>query len=441
MYRKARLRLTAWYAAAFLAVLLVLGVGTYLGLVWAIDREVDASIRAVTEDWAASAPPLSTLQPLDLESHFEGAPSDVFLVVFRADGALVANPRGLEAEELLERGIVEVALAGHEVWDTLSPDHARLRVRATPLVQEGRVVGVVIGGRNLAGRDDSVRTLVAVLGVVAGGGLLLALAAGYALAGRALAPLRLAHERQRAFIGDASHELRSPVTLIRALAELLQRDDLTPDQRATATDLVAVADEAALLIDDLLALARLSEGDRADIPPGDATDLAVAAAVACDQMQSLLEAHDSEVGRHLEAAAAPLPAAEAVRIVRALLENVLSHTPPHTRVVVTTRSRAHRVELVVEDSGPGVPADSLDRIFERFTQLDTARTPGRREAEGTRQGGGAGLGLAIVRAIAERRGGSARASRSPLGGLRVEVSLPEASLARPEARAEVRARS
>lgn len=188
MYRRARLRLTIWYAAAFLVVLIVLGVGTYLGLVWAIDREVDASIEAVSDDWVAAAPPLGSLQPLDLEAHRDGAPSDVFLVVFRSDGALVANPRGLEAEELLESGVVEVALGGHDVWETLSRDGSRLRVRAAPLVQGGRVVGAVVAGRNLAGRDESVRTLVIVLGFVSGGGLLLALAAGYVLAGRALAP-------------------------------------------------------------------------------------------------------------------------------------------------------------------------------------------------------------------------------------------------------------
>jgi len=419
MYRRARLSLTAWYAAAFLAVLLMLGAGTYLGLVWAIDREVDASIRAVAEDWAASAPALDTLQPLDLEAHVDGAPSDVFLVVFRADGALVANPRGLEAEELLEEGMVDTALSGGEVWQTLSLDHARLRIRATALVEDRRVVGAVIAGRNLAGRDESVRTLVVVLGVVAGSGLLLALGAGYLLAGRALAPLRLAHERQRAFIGDASHELRSPVTLIRALAELLERDRLTPDQRATATELVSVADEASGLIDDLLALARLSEEEPHSLA-APACDLAEAARAAREQMQPLLDAHGSAVDCRLDAAPAAATDAEAARVVRALLENVVAHTPPGTRAVLATRSNPAEAHLTIEDDGPGVPDGELGRIFERFTQLDQARTPGR--------GGGAGLGLAIVRAIAERRGGRVAASRSSLGGLRIEVTLPRARL-------------
>ncbi|MGE0133712.1 MAG: sensor histidine kinase [Dehalococcoidia bacterium] len=420
MYRRARLHLTAWYAAAFLAVLLALGAGTYFGLVWAIDREVDASIRAVADDWAASAPPLQTLQPLDLEAHSDGVPSEVFLVVFRSDGALVANPRGLEAEELIEAGTVERALAGRETWETLSHDHARLRVRATPLRQGGTTVGAVIAGRNLDGRDQSVRTLVAVLGVVAGTGLLLAVGAGYLLAGRALAPLRLAHERQRAFIGDASHELRSPVTLIRALAELLQRGDLPADQRATASDLVAVADEASELIDDLLALARVSEEAQPAAAPV-TVDLGRAAALACEQMAPLLEAHRTTVERRLAAAPAALAAAEAMRIARALLENVVTHTPPGTRVILTTGVAGHEARLAVEDDGPGVPPGDLDRIFERFTQLDAARTPG--------EAGGAGLGLAIVRGIAERRGGRATASASSLGGLRVEVTLPRAASA------------
>lgn len=416
MYGRARLRLTLWYMASSLLVLLLLGAGTYFGLVWALDRELDASIRAVVDDWSATAPPVASLQPLDLEAHVEGAPSDVFLVVFRADGALVANPRGVEAEDLVDNGVVRSALAGHEVWGTVSIEHARLRVRGAPLIEDGRVAGVVIGGRNLAGRDESVRTLVFVLGLVAGAGLVAATAAGYVLAGRALSPLRQAHERQRAFVGDASHELRSPLTLIRALAEVLERDpDLPAGAHATARDLVTATDEASALVGDLLALARMSDAP-ARAEDMDVTDLAEAARAALDQVRPGLEEHGSEVTQRLEMAPAAIPTAEAARLVRALLENVRAHTPPGTPVRLSTTRTARDSTLTVEDAGPGVPEPDLERIFERFTQLDPARTRGR--------GGTAGLGLAIVRAITERRGGRAVAERSPLGGLRVTVSLP-----------------
>lgn len=425
MYGRTRLRLTLWYAAVFLTVLLILGAGTYFGLVWALDREVDAGIRAVADEWTASAPPIDTLEPLDVEAHEERAPTDVFLVVFRADRALVANPRGAEAEELLDGGLVDAALAGHEAWGTVSSEGARLRVRATPLLRAGEVTGAVIAGRNLAGRDESVRTIVVVLGVVAGSGLLLALGAGYLLAGRALVPLRLAHDRQRKFIGDASHELRAPLTLIRALAELLQRGRLDADQRATTGQLIAVTEEANALVDDLLALARLSETP-VEAAQSSVTDLASAAAVARRQLQRLLETHKSDVEEDLEAAPAVLPDREAVRVVRALLDNVIAHTPRGTRVRLSTSADDRHATVSVDDSGPGVDDAELQRIFERFTQLSAARTPG--------TGTGAGLGLPIVQAIATRHRGQATATRSPLGGLRVEVRLPRAR-ATPETQA------
>lgn len=416
MFGRMRLRLTAWYATTFLLLLLMLGVGTYVSLVWALDREVDASIRAVADDWAASAPPLDTLQPLDVEAHFEGVPSDVFLMVFRSDGVLVANTRAVEADEIVGSGLLGAALGGHEAWTTASDEDARMRLRATPLVEHGAVAGAVIAGRNLAGRDQSVRTILVVLGLFAGGGLVLAAGASYVLAGHALTPLRIAHERQRAFIGDASHELRSPVTLMRVLAELLQRGRLDADQRAVTDQIVAVADEASDLIDQLLLLARLSEPD-AEESACRHSDLADAAAVAAEQLAPLLAAHASAVEHHLDAADAALPEFEAVRVLRALLENVVAHTPPGTRVRITTRTEDDQAVLVVEDAGPGVPDADLARIFERFAQLNPARTPGEGAA-------GSGLGLAIVQAIAERRAGRATADRSALGGLAITVAFP-----------------
>lgn len=414
MYRRTRLRLTAWYAATLLAVLLVLGGGTYLGLVWALDREVDAGIRAAVDDWRATAPRLDQLRSLDVERHIED-PVDVFLLVFRADGALVANPRGFEAEELVKLGAVDAALSGRELWATVD-EHGRFRIHAAPLVQEGRVAGAVIGGRSLEARDESVRTIIGVLGVVSGAGFVLALAASYVLAGRAMTPLRQAHDRERAFVGDASHELRSPLTLARALAELLQRGKIDADQRATTEQLLAVIDEAAELVDDLLVLAR-SEDVSTSSAAG-SVDLAAEAAQTLDRMQPLLEGYGCRVVPELQPAPAAISEAEIRRILAALIENVLAHAPRGAQLRVRTHREGGSAFLAVADDGPGVPADQLGRIFERFTQVNVARTPGASH--------GVGLGLAIVAAIAQRRHGHASARRSDLGGLEVEVRLPAA---------------
>jgi signal transduction histidine kinase len=410
MYRRARLRLTAWYSATILLVLVVLGLATYAGLVWALDREVDAGIRGAVDDWRATAPDLGPLAAIDPDRHAD-EDAEVFLLVFRADGALVANSSGFEADELLEQGFVRRALRGEDTWTTFD-EHGRYRLRAAPLVQAGRITGAVIGGRSLEARDENVRLILTVLGVVAAAGFVLALVASYLLAGRAMRPLVDAHERERAFVGDASHELRSPLTLIRALAEVLQRGSLGDDQRRTVNQLVTVTDEASALVDDLLVLARAQE---AGSTAGMTADLAVAAHEVAERMQPVLYAHQISLDEDLQPAAARIADSDARRIVNALLENVVAHTPAETRVRIRTRRTGGDALLSVSDSGPGVSDRELSRIFDRFTQIGAARTPG--------VGRGSGLGLAIVAAITSRWGGAAAARRADLGGLEVEVRL------------------
>ncbi len=135
------------------------------------------------------------------------------------------------------------------------------------------------------------------------------------------------------------------------------------------------------------------------------------------QLARLLEEHGSAVTLALQPVRVRARPSEVRRVVRALLENVLAHTPRGTPVRVASERRGNRGVVVVGDGGAGVPDAELARVFERFSQVNAARTPGRR---------GAGLGLAIVRAIAERRGGSAAADRAPEGGLQVTVALPVA---------------
>jgi signal transduction histidine kinase len=141
--------------------------------------------------------------------------------------------------------------------------------------------------------------------------------------------------------------------------------------------------------------------------------------VAADELARLRPWLDEEgitCLAELDPATARLSELEVRRIVRALLENVVRHTARGTTATLRARTEGHRVLLAVEDDGPGVANPELETIFERFSRVDTARTP--------TAGTGAGLGLAIVRAIVERRSGTVAASRGDAGGLRVEVWLP-----------------
>lgn len=462
MIRRARLRLTLWYSGALLILLLILSTVTYTAVTRTLRYELEDGISSAVTQWletprrlpltrpaegrgpglgagrpaatptveattTADATPRATSTPRSNAPRLDprmlpfpddttvndlGSTSDVFLLVFRADGELAANPRRIDTEEIADSDAVHSALAGQSAWETIEDDGVRLRIFASPVIVGGHTEGAVVGARNLDEYDRQVRSVLIVLAMVAVGGGLLSLGGAYLFAGHALQPLEAAYDRQRSFVADASHELRSPLAVIRASADLLLREPLPASHRESVEEIRDVTQEAATLIDDLLELARAEEGT-----PGHAeSDVATEVNAVIDQMRGVLDRRGHTVSTVLAPLKTAAEGAEIRRIVRALLENVAAHTPEGTPVRVELSERGGNAVLAVEDSGPGIPDGQEDSIFERFARLDEARTPG--------TGHGAGLGLAIVRSLAERRGGSVSASRPTSGGLRVEVSLP-----------------
>lgn len=410
MIRRARLRLTLWYAAIFVVMLVALGGAAYWSLKTSLDDEVDRGVQTVVDAWLATASDIHELRPIDFEREYEGDTADVFLLVFRADGALVANPNDVEAEEFVEEGLVEAALDGDATWATITEHGERLRVLAAPIVERGRLEGVIIGGRSLAAHDRQLNVLLGVLGAIGGAGLVMAGAGGYVFAGRALRPIAIAYERQRTFVGDASHELRSPIAVIRASSELLLREPLPDDQRDSVQEILDTSIEASELVEDLLTLARLER------------EPAPASAGACDageviddllqHLAPLIDEHGTGVSRHGPDIRLRIDAGSLRRTLRALVENVLAHTPAGTSIEIETRVAGDDGLVTVRDSGPGAPANAMATLFDPFTRVDTARTPA---------GGHSGLGLAIARRLVERAGGTVLARNHPDGGLEVTI--------------------
>ena len=215
------------------------------------------------------------------------------------------------------------------------------------------------------------------------------------------------------FTADAAHELRSPLAALRLQAQSLQRapDDAT---RAIATErLLAGIDRATRLVEQLLALARQEgAGEGAELVSLDLTALA----------RNALADAEPEAARHAIALTLDAPTAHVVLradeaalavLLRNLLGNALRHTPPGGQVRVGVREEASVIDLTVEDSGPGIAPDERARVQDRFYRVPG--TPGH----------GSGLGLAVVRAIAERHGAALTLDASPtLGGLRVMLRWP-----------------
>jgi signal transduction histidine kinase len=214
-----------------------------------------------------------------------------------------------------------------------------------------------------------------------------------------------AAERQRRFVADAAHELRTPLARIRTLLEVDSAHPGTADPAATATALLAETERLQRLVDDLLLLARSDAGvrDLRDAGPVDLDD------VVAEQ------AH----GRPLLDTGDVVPVqvtgdrAQLERAVANLLDNAVRHA--RARVTVSLQEAGGVAVLTVADDGPGIPAAVREVVFERFTRLDDVRSADQ---------GGAGLGLAIARDIAVRHGGSLELAADHGPGARFVLTLP-----------------
>jgi signal transduction histidine kinase len=224
--------------------------------------------------------------------------------------------------------------------------------------------------------------------------------------------LQDASSRQQRFVADASHELRSPVAAIRTELEVAQRTASADDWPAVADRLLAEEARLEAVISDLLLLATLDEG--APLPDAGPVDLAEEA-----RAEARRHAPDrTDVVVEVDAPSAAVVQGSRMQLRRALA-NLVDNAERHARttVRVSVHGREGRVRLLVDDDGPGIPVADRERVFERFVRLDEHRT---------RAAGGAGLGLSLVRRIAERHEGTASADTSPLGGARIVLDLPTA---------------
>jgi two-component system, OmpR family, sensor kinase len=216
--------------------------------------------------------------------------------------------------------------------------------------------------------------------------------------------------RQRRFVADASHELRTPLTGVLANLELLA-ESLDGDQGDAARSALRSSQRMRRLVADLLLLARTDVGR---VVPREACDLAQIVVEAAAELGPVSADHDIELD--VREALVQASRDELHRLTINLLENALRHTPPGTRISVSTATEDGQARLVVQDDGPGVPPDLASSLFERFVR-----------GAGDR-GGSFGLGLAIVKAVAESHGGSVTLEPPQgLAGARFVVRLPSLS--------------
>ncbi|MDQ3485664.1 MAG: ATP-binding protein [Actinomycetota bacterium] len=215
-----------------------------------------------------------------------------------------------------------------------------------------------------------------------------------------------AAERQKRFVSDASHELRSPLTRMRSELEVDLAHPSTADARATHRSVLDETVGLQQLVDDLLVLTR---GDAARPVRRETVDLSE---IVRDHARRVRES-GCEVDEHV----APVELSGDPRDLDRAIGNVAANAASHarSRVAITLDIDGDHAIVRMDDDGPGVPVGDRQQVFERFTRLDDARTA---------RTGGAGLGLAIAHDVVARHGGTITVDDAPLGGARFEVRLP-----------------
>ncbi|GIM94937.1 sensor histidine kinase [Paractinoplanes toevensis] len=388
---RARLRMGLFVGLAVGALLTLVGAIAYATLVASQERQIQREL-----SWGAKYGSIS-------------GPVGCNWIIRLDDGVVQAGPvpppPGFPQRAALDR----VAAGGPaEITTVDAPGtvfHVRTQATATGAVQ------VVFDARyQLADR----RHLLWAFALAAGFGLIAASVTGWIVGHRSVAPLAEALARQRRFVADASHELRTPIAQVHTRAQLIaRRSTSAPAERRDLERLVGTTRRLGEIVDELLLSARLAAAPD-DGPTREPVDLT---ALATDAVaREAARATERQVTVNLSTPGGPLPVAGIVsalhRVLAELLSNALTHTPAGGQITVTVRTVRDTAEVVVADTGDGFDPADADRLFDRFH---------RGPAAGDRR---FGLGLALLQEVVTGHGGTITADGHPGRGASFTVRLP-----------------
>lgn len=432
------LRIATAIAVAYLLLLALVGALVHHQFTSSLRAELDARLQTTAATLLG--------QPLRA-GELPSLPDDHVLQVVRADEVTSTSDPELDTP-LLGPVDRDKVLGGEEVLATTTADDDQLRVLGVRSGDDR----VVIVGAELDELSDAQEALVESFGPVALAGAGLAGLLGYVIARRGLAPIRrmsrdaeaiggsdlsrrltapVRHDevgrlaatlngmlarveagvtRERVFTSDASHELRTPLAILRAELELTRQSTSDPALRRSLDSALEECGRLTALVEDLLVLARTDAGPLVGQSP---VDLGELVEDVVTRFGTLASGKDVTL-RTAGSAVISGDARSLDRAVSNLVDNAVRHTPSGGAVRVEVSAPGRETgRVTVVDTGPGVPQAELGRLFDRFTRVDGAR----------QEPGGAGLGLAIVAAVASAHRGRVSAVNDDRGGLRVTLEL------------------
>lgn len=463
-----RWRLSFWFSFLLGLALCGMGLLTYTVLSHQLTGEADERLHqlALQVHRELNLPQQENLDLLSIApsrlvpASSEFAAPGLYVQILDGKGKVVATSPNLRGEQLpIEPYMILEGLRGRTNEDTLAIlTGDEVRVRTIPMIHGDSVIGLIQVGQSLHHVNQTLQWLAVLLGSGVLGVWLLATLVGWVMAGRALRPvsaitgtaasiaatgdfgarisysgpqdevgqlastfnrminrLETIFESQQQFIADSSHELGTPIAVIRGNADLLSRP-LQADQAREAIEAIrAESERMERIVTDLLNIAEL---DLARESPTQPVRLDLLARAVFTHMRPVA-AHVGFTIPEIEPVTVPGSPDWLRELMMNLVDNAIKYTPQGGQVELSVRRRKSWAELVVSDTGIGIPPEALERIFDRFYRVDKTRS---------RAGGGTGLGLAIVKAIVDAHGGRVSVSSAPGQGTTFLVRLPMAAV-------------
>jgi heavy metal sensor kinase len=457
-----RTRLTLWYSAILLGILLVIGSLSYSVLRWSLMQDLDSSLMTVAQvvhDTRSDDADDSDLETI-LRNLLGPESYERFVQLLDPDGR--PRPRAPEPRASALPFSVQAqanARRGMKTFETITQDREQVRILTMPIVERNRVVRIVQVGSSLSRAQGVLRRYLETLVVLIPLGVGLAAAGGAVIARKALRPVdemtaaarritaedlhqrigrqgtqdeldRLAEtlngmlarldeafRQMRRFAADAAHELRTPLTALKGGIEVALRASRTPEeyQQVLISSLEDV-DRLIRVAEDLLLLSRAAVPPEMPRPRIELEPLVLEALELGTRLAQGTGVH-VKLGP-VAPAAVRGDSSALVRAMRNLVENAVKYTPAGGTVELTLRTADGQAVFAVQDTGIGIAPADAERIFEPFVRLDAARG---------RETGGTGLGLAIARSIVVAHGGTLTLAREPGPGSCFVISLPLAS--------------
>ncbi|MBN2851182.1 MAG: GHKL domain-containing protein [Clostridia bacterium] len=427
MFRQLQLKMTAYYTMILIAILLATNLSIYFLMVtynnYQLTKETEAMINGISDsEWTQENPAVHDEQEEDGDEEYDEKNNEVrlpyvneilipgqlnnfsFYFIYTKEDMLI---KWKVSDQHLYEPILD-ELKNNNIGTTplvISFNDSGLQYYLTmklPVVINDMTFGYYYVGRDVTIAYETLKNLKQILIFSVMAGILLSLLLGYLIAGRTIKPIKQAYEVKQRFLADASHELRTPISIVLLSAELLLKDDYTSDalQKQTIKGIKEEARKMAGLVENLLMLARTDSKHL--IISKTYFNISGLLQKELTSFKYLSEEKNIRIIHEIEDNMEYYGDEKMIEsVISILLDNAIKYTSEDGQVTLKASKRKNDIKVTIEDTGSGIAPDELQKIFDRFYRHDVSRS---------KKTGGHGLGLSIAKEIVEKHNGTIEVS-------------------------------